>query len=119
MKESYATVLMDVMNDSIDVGAVDDRRKKTPPDNFVVLIDHNKMLQNKNAQGANEEDNFTAFESKLNRHSITYFKQQDVDTRLCGLHSLNNESNKRTFSAKMLWNIQQRLCHYINVLVAD
>eukprot|EP00957_Ditylum_brightwellii_P094184 7170499-Ditylum_brightwellii.AAC.1 len=48
MKESSATVLMAVMNDSTNVGAVDDKRKKTPPDDHVAPFDHNEMLQNKN-----------------------------------------------------------------------
>eukprot|EP00957_Ditylum_brightwellii_P140820 10726856-Ditylum_brightwellii.AAC.1 len=46
---------MAVMNGSTDVGAVDDRRRKTPPDNCIALFDHNKMLQNKNVQVENEE----------------------------------------------------------------
>eukprot|EP00957_Ditylum_brightwellii_P058563 4440779-Ditylum_brightwellii.AAC.1 len=119
---------MAVMNDSTNVGAVDD--KKAPPDNYVALFNHNEMLQNENIQGKNEEDNeenihllgctyLAAFESKLDTHFITYFKQQDVDTRLCGLQSLNNASIKRTFSAKILRNIQQRLCHHVNDLVED
>eukprot|EP00957_Ditylum_brightwellii_P186450 14195680-Ditylum_brightwellii.AAC.1 len=58
-----------------------------------------------------------AFESKLNTHFITYFKQQEVGTRLCGLHSLNNTSNQRTFKEEMLWKIQQRACHCVNDLV--
>eukprot|EP00957_Ditylum_brightwellii_P122247 9322016-Ditylum_brightwellii.AAC.2 len=113
---------MDEMNDSINVGDVDDKREKTPPDNYVALFNHNEMLRNENVQGKNEDNNnekdkneeeiyllgcadLAAFESKLNTHFITYFKQQDVDTGLCSLHSLNNASNKRTFSAGMLKNI--------------
>eukprot|EP00957_Ditylum_brightwellii_P056003 4244149-Ditylum_brightwellii.AAC.1 len=79
---------MAVMNDSTNVGAVDDKRKKSPPDNCVALFNHNKMLQNKNVQGKNEENNedniyllgcvdLAAFESKLDTHFITYFEQQD------------------------------------------
>eukprot|EP00957_Ditylum_brightwellii_P103363 7877045-Ditylum_brightwellii.AAC.1 len=67
---------MAVMNDSTDVGAVDDRKKKTPLNNCVALFDHNEMLQNKNVLVENEEDNgeniyllfcvdLAAFESKL------------------------------------------------------
>eukprot|EP00957_Ditylum_brightwellii_P007163 544025-Ditylum_brightwellii.AAC.1 len=127
MKESSATVMMAVMNDSTNVGSVDDKRKKTPPDNCVAPFDHSKMLQNENVQGKNKENDeeniyllgcadLAAFELKLDTHFITYFEQQDVDTRLCRLHSLNNASNKRAFSAKILKNIQQRLCHHINDL---
>eukprot|EP00957_Ditylum_brightwellii_P078467 5966792-Ditylum_brightwellii.AAC.1 len=50
MKESSATILMAVLNSSIDVGAVDVKRKKTPPDNCVALINHKEKLQNKNVQ---------------------------------------------------------------------
>eukprot|EP00957_Ditylum_brightwellii_P188746 14367321-Ditylum_brightwellii.AAC.1 len=69
------------------------------------------MLQNKSVQDENEEDNeeniyllgcteLAAFESKLDTHCIAYFKQQDVDIRLCDLHSLSNAPNKRTFNAE-------------------
>eukprot|EP00957_Ditylum_brightwellii_P005295 403808-Ditylum_brightwellii.AAC.1 len=56
-EESSATMLMAVMNGSTDVGDVDDRREKTPPDNCVAPFDPNKMLQNKNVQVENEKDN--------------------------------------------------------------
>eukprot|EP00957_Ditylum_brightwellii_P004984 379409-Ditylum_brightwellii.AAC.1 len=89
MEESSATMLMAVINSSTDVGIVDDRRKKRPPDNSVPLFDPNKMIQNKNVQVEIEEDievnnyllgcaNMEAFESKLNTHFITYFEQQDA-----------------------------------------
>eukprot|EP00957_Ditylum_brightwellii_P016017 1206837-Ditylum_brightwellii.AAC.1 len=79
---------MAVMNGSTDVGVAHDRRKKKPPDNFVPLFDPNKMLQNKNVQVENEEENkgnnhllgcanMAEFESKLNTHFITYFEQQE------------------------------------------
>eukprot|EP00957_Ditylum_brightwellii_P051685 3918972-Ditylum_brightwellii.AAC.1 len=108
MEESSATVLMAEMNSSTDVGAVDDRRKKTPPYNCVTPFDPNETLQSEKIQFENEEDNevnnyllscanLAEFESKFNTHFITYFKQQNVDTRLCGLHSLNNAKNKRAF----------------------
>eukprot|EP00957_Ditylum_brightwellii_P076612 5822987-Ditylum_brightwellii.AAC.1 len=72
---------MAVMNNSTTVGVVDGKREKTPPDNCVALFDHNEMLQNKNVQGKNEEDNgeniyllscadLAAFESKLDTHFI-------------------------------------------------
>eukprot|EP00957_Ditylum_brightwellii_P004273 324698-Ditylum_brightwellii.AAC.1 len=94
VKESSETVLMAEMNYSTDVGAVDDKREKTPPDNHVAPFDHNKMLQNENLQGKNDDNNneeddneedvyllgcadLAAFESKLNTHFITYFEQQD------------------------------------------
>eukprot|EP00957_Ditylum_brightwellii_P154457 11754522-Ditylum_brightwellii.AAC.1 len=48
VKKSSAIILIAVMNGSTDVGAVDDRRKKTPPDNCVAPFDHKEMLQNKN-----------------------------------------------------------------------
>eukprot|EP00957_Ditylum_brightwellii_P071401 5428076-Ditylum_brightwellii.AAC.1 len=47
---------MAVINGSTDVGVVDDRMKKRPPDNCVPLFDPNKMLQNKNVQVENEGD---------------------------------------------------------------
>eukprot|EP00957_Ditylum_brightwellii_P188541 14353685-Ditylum_brightwellii.AAC.1 len=79
---------MAVINGSTDVGVVDDRRKKKPPDKCVPLFDPKKMLQSKNVQVENEEDNkgnnyllscanMAAFESKLNTHFITYFKWQE------------------------------------------
>eukprot|EP00957_Ditylum_brightwellii_P114407 8722402-Ditylum_brightwellii.AAC.1 len=48
---------MAVINDSTNVGAVDDKRKNTPPGNCVAPFNHNNMLQNKNVQVENEEDN--------------------------------------------------------------
>eukprot|EP00957_Ditylum_brightwellii_P005406 412282-Ditylum_brightwellii.AAC.1 len=57
VEESSATMLMAVMNGSTDVDAVDDRREKTPPGNCVTLFDPYEMLQNKNVQVENEEDN--------------------------------------------------------------
>eukprot|EP00957_Ditylum_brightwellii_P006886 520881-Ditylum_brightwellii.AAC.1 len=60
-----------------------------------------------------------AFESKLSTHFITYFEQQDAGTRLCGLHSLNNATNKRTFKEEMLWNVQQSTRRCVNYLVTD
>eukprot|EP00957_Ditylum_brightwellii_P122915 9371526-Ditylum_brightwellii.AAC.1 len=48
---------MDVINGSTDVGVINDRRKKKPPDNCVPPFDPNKMLQNKNVEAENEEDN--------------------------------------------------------------
>eukprot|EP00957_Ditylum_brightwellii_P076454 5810619-Ditylum_brightwellii.AAC.1 len=48
VEEISDTVLMAVMNGSTDVGAVDDRREKTPTNNCVAPFDLNKMLQNKN-----------------------------------------------------------------------
>eukprot|EP00957_Ditylum_brightwellii_P059850 4543663-Ditylum_brightwellii.AAC.1 len=130
MEESSATMSMAVMNGFTDVGVFDDKREKTPPDNCVALFDPNKMLQNKNVQVENEEDNeennyplgcanLVAFESKLNTHFITYFEQQDVDTILRSLHSFNNALNKRSFKSGMLRNIQQRLCHHVNDIVTD
>eukprot|EP00957_Ditylum_brightwellii_P012579 950446-Ditylum_brightwellii.AAC.1 len=136
MKESSAMVLLTEMDDSTNVGTVDDKRKKIPPDDHITSFDHNEILQNKNVQGKNEEDDneednnkegicllgcadLAAFESKLDMHFITYFKQRDVDTRPCSLHNLNNVSNKRTFNAGMLRNIQQRLCCCVNDLITD
>jgi hypothetical protein len=88
------------------------------------------MLQNKNVQVDNEEDNegnnyllgcanMAAFESMLNTHFITCFEQQEVGNRLCDLHSLNNASNKRTFKEEMLRNIQQCAHNHVNNLVTD
>eukprot|EP00957_Ditylum_brightwellii_P175422 13354202-Ditylum_brightwellii.AAC.1 len=85
VEESSATMLMAAMNGSKDVGAVDDREKKRPPDNCVPLFHPNKMQQNKNVQVENEEDievnnyllgcaDMAAFESKLNTWCITYFE---------------------------------------------
>eukprot|EP00957_Ditylum_brightwellii_P140872 10731079-Ditylum_brightwellii.AAC.1 len=48
---------MAVINGSTDVGAVDDRSKKKPPDDCVPPFAPNEMLQNKNVQVENEEDN--------------------------------------------------------------
>eukprot|EP00957_Ditylum_brightwellii_P154301 11742310-Ditylum_brightwellii.AAC.1 len=129
-EESSYTMLLAMINDSTDVGVVDDRREKRPPDDCVPLFDPNKMPQNKNLQVENEKDievnnyllgcaDMASFEAKLNTHFITYFEGQDVDTRLCGLHSLNNASDKRTFKEEILWNIQQRAHHHINDLVTD
>eukprot|EP00957_Ditylum_brightwellii_P175463 13358508-Ditylum_brightwellii.AAC.1 len=56
VEESSATMLMAVVNSSTDVGVVDDKRKKIPPDNCVPPFNPNKMLQNKNVQVENEED---------------------------------------------------------------
>eukprot|EP00957_Ditylum_brightwellii_P004272 324697-Ditylum_brightwellii.AAC.1 len=94
MKETYVTVLMTKMNDSTNVGAVDDKRKKAPHGNHVAQFNHNKMLRNETVQGKNEDNNneednnekdiyllgcadLATFESKLNTHFITYFEQQD------------------------------------------
>eukprot|EP00957_Ditylum_brightwellii_P150525 11461940-Ditylum_brightwellii.AAC.1 len=88
------------------------------------------MLQNKNVQVENEEDNegnmylfgcadMAAFESKLSIHFITYFEQQEVGNRLCGLCSLNNASNRRTVKEEMLRNIQQCARNHVNDLVTD
>eukprot|EP00957_Ditylum_brightwellii_P001159 91311-Ditylum_brightwellii.AAC.1 len=59
------------------------------------------------------------FESKLSTHFITYFEQQEVGNGLCGLHSLNDASNRRTFKEEMLQNIQQRTRNHVNDLVID
>eukprot|EP00957_Ditylum_brightwellii_P056503 4283844-Ditylum_brightwellii.AAC.1 len=86
--ESSDTMLMAVINGFTDVGVVDDRSKKTLPDDYMSPFDPNKMLQNKNVQVENEEDNevnsyllgcanMAAFESKLGTHFITYFEQQE------------------------------------------
>eukprot|EP00957_Ditylum_brightwellii_P051117 3875590-Ditylum_brightwellii.AAC.1 len=56
MEESSAMVLMAKMNASTNVGAVDDKRKKRPPDNHIASFDHNEMLENENVHGKNEED---------------------------------------------------------------
>eukprot|EP00957_Ditylum_brightwellii_P083095 6316645-Ditylum_brightwellii.AAC.1 len=48
---------MAVISGSTDVGVVDDRRKKTSPDDCVPPFDPNGMLQNKNVQVENKEDN--------------------------------------------------------------
>eukprot|EP00957_Ditylum_brightwellii_P105444 8038622-Ditylum_brightwellii.AAC.1 len=92
MEESSNIILMAVIRGSTDVGVVDDRRKKKPPDDCVPPFDPNKMLQSKNVQVKNEEDNegsnyllgcanMAAFESKLNTHAITYFEQQEQSAR--------------------------------------
>eukprot|EP00957_Ditylum_brightwellii_P208899 15359454-Ditylum_brightwellii.AAC.1 len=77
------------MNDSTNGGTVDDKRVKRPPDDHIALLDHNEMLwikngQDKNKEYNNEEDiylfdcaDLSTFESKLDTHFITYFKQQD------------------------------------------
>eukprot|EP00957_Ditylum_brightwellii_P081719 6216663-Ditylum_brightwellii.AAC.1 len=96
MEESSATVLMAEMNDSTNGGA----------------MLRNNYIHDKNEEDNNEEDiyllgceDLATFESKLDTHFITYFEQQDVDTRLCGLHSLNNASSKRGFNMGILRNI--------------
>eukprot|EP00957_Ditylum_brightwellii_P079890 6076073-Ditylum_brightwellii.AAC.1 len=48
---------MAVINGSTDVRVVDDRREKKLPDDCVPPFDPNEMLQNKNVQVENEEDN--------------------------------------------------------------
>eukprot|EP00957_Ditylum_brightwellii_P087052 6626363-Ditylum_brightwellii.AAC.1 len=57
MEESSDTMLMAVINGSTDVGVVHDEREKTLPDDYVPPFDPNEMLQNKNVQVENEEDN--------------------------------------------------------------
>eukprot|EP00957_Ditylum_brightwellii_P088979 6775677-Ditylum_brightwellii.AAC.1 len=57
MEESSDTMLMAVISGSRDVGVDHDRRKKTVPDKYVPPFDPNKMLQNKNVQVENKEDN--------------------------------------------------------------
>eukprot|EP00957_Ditylum_brightwellii_P049205 3733412-Ditylum_brightwellii.AAC.1 len=72
---------MAVISGSTDVGVVDDRREKKPPDDCVPQFDPNKMLQHKNVQVENEEDNEgNNYKSKLNTHFIAYFEQQEVGT---------------------------------------
>eukprot|EP00957_Ditylum_brightwellii_P048457 3676997-Ditylum_brightwellii.AAC.1 len=60
-----------------------------------------------------------AFEPKLSTHFITYFERQEIGNRLCGLHSLNNASNRRIFKEEMLRNIQQSTRNHVNGLVTD
>eukprot|EP00957_Ditylum_brightwellii_P170285 12962225-Ditylum_brightwellii.AAC.1 len=106
---------MPVINGSTDVGAVNDRRKKRPPDDCIPLFNPNEMLQNKNVQVENEEDievsnyllgcaNMAAFESKLNAHFIIYFEQQDVGTGLCGLTvlTIHCKNTRLVFSSSHL-----------------
>eukprot|EP00957_Ditylum_brightwellii_P082233 6252956-Ditylum_brightwellii.AAC.1 len=65
---------MTVINGSADIGVVDDRRNKRPPEDCVPPFNPNEMLQNKNVQVKNEENievnnyllgsaNMAAFES--------------------------------------------------------
>eukprot|EP00957_Ditylum_brightwellii_P041536 3145881-Ditylum_brightwellii.AAC.1 len=57
MAESSDTMLMAVIDGSTDVGVVDDRSKKKTHDDYVPPFDPNEMLQSKNVQVENEEDN--------------------------------------------------------------
>eukprot|EP00957_Ditylum_brightwellii_P133207 10156495-Ditylum_brightwellii.AAC.1 len=100
------------MDDSTSVDAVEDERKQRLSDNHIASSNHNKMLWKKTLQNENQEDikllgceNFAVFDSKLETHFITYFKQQDLNTQLCGLHRLKNSCNKRAFSGVMLKGI--------------
>eukprot|EP00957_Ditylum_brightwellii_P084852 6451941-Ditylum_brightwellii.AAC.1 len=55
--KSSNTMLMAVINGSTDVGVVDNRSKKKLRDDYVPPFNPNKMLQHKNVQVENEEDN--------------------------------------------------------------
>eukprot|EP00957_Ditylum_brightwellii_P014335 1078890-Ditylum_brightwellii.AAC.1 len=110
MEESSDTILIAVISGSTDVGVIDDRRKKKPSDDCVPPFDPNKMLQNKNVQVENEEDN-EGDNYLLGCADMAVFEPN--------LHSLFNASNKRTFKGKTLQNIQQSARNCINDLVTD
>eukprot|EP00957_Ditylum_brightwellii_P110488 8427142-Ditylum_brightwellii.AAC.1 len=107
VEESSNTMLMAVINGYMDVGVGHDRRKKTVPDNYVPLFDPNEMLQNKNVQVENEEDN------EGNRHFLECANMAAFES------NLNNASNRRNFKEEMLRNIQQRARNHVNNLVTD
>eukprot|EP00957_Ditylum_brightwellii_P081218 6178190-Ditylum_brightwellii.AAC.1 len=124
MEESSASVLMAEMKDYTSVHTVEDKRKQQLCDNHITSSNYSKMLLNEMLHNKNQEkinligcENVATFDSKLETHFITYFKQQDVNTRLCGLHSLNNSCNKRAFSGikqkmmslkRMIWKRMQK-----------
>eukprot|EP00957_Ditylum_brightwellii_P153846 11710224-Ditylum_brightwellii.AAC.1 len=57
VEECSNTMLVAVMNGSMDVGFDHDKRKKTVNENDVPPFDPNKMLRNENVQFEKKEDN--------------------------------------------------------------